>query len=92
MEYIDVLSKLCYYDKRNPDNCSYIALDGRAVNCYCDNCFYGRTDMAEHILKTDEALKAIIESYESMHHDNHPESGSTIGISSLQNAKKQILI
>lgn len=91
METIDILSNLCYYDKRNPDNCSDIQLDGRAQNCYCDNCFYRRTDMAEHILKTNDALTKLIESYENLHHSNFPESGSIIGISSLQDAKKQLL-
>ena len=45
----EVLSSLCYYDPRNPD---YDAENGEKVkDCACDNCFYGRTKLAEHILE-----------------------------------------
>lgn len=52
---LDVYSKLCYYDKRNPDN----IIDEfdedcppQANNkCFCDNCFYGRTKVANTILE-----------------------------------------
>jgi len=53
MIFRKVLENLCYYDKRNPD--------GDFVNtgennkkldpCYCDNCFYGRTELAEEIIR-----------------------------------------
>lgn len=49
MENELILSKLCYYDPRNPD---YDKENGeRKKDCYCDNCFYGRTPLAEYILK-----------------------------------------
>jgi hypothetical protein len=43
---------LCYYDPRNPDGAGnktgqYLKDSGL---CMCDNCFYGRTELAEHIL------------------------------------------
>jgi len=45
---------LCIYDKRNPDYNNiddgyYIVM--KKVDCCCDNCFYGRADLAEIILK-----------------------------------------
>jgi hypothetical protein len=54
----EILQSLCYYDKRNPD-CS---LDDEDIeeyklsikknnSCSCDNCFYGRTKLAEELLK-----------------------------------------
>lgn len=57
--------KLCYYDARNPDNVlsplregeseesSYQeeGIDFAAKGCMCDNCFYGRTDLATQIIK-----------------------------------------
>ena len=55
----EVLTSLCAYDERNPDN----VLDGLEEyemkelypnkNCMCDNCFYGRTKLAEFILEVD---------------------------------------
>ena len=60
----DILKSLCYYDKRNPE-CTSDDEDiqdrndqllkrskklGYKVTCSCDNCFYGRTQLAEHIL------------------------------------------
>lgn len=44
----DIKSNLCCYDKRNPDY-----YDGEVKeNCYCDNCFYGRTILAEELIKS----------------------------------------
>lgn len=66
----EVLSHLCYYDKRNPE-CSMSDEDiedhkssldkkskklGYDKGCSCDNCFYGRTKLAEHILALQEQL------------------------------------
>jgi hypothetical protein len=53
-----ILENLCYYDVRNP-NCT---MDPEEIDdheqkivkekgCYCDNCFYGRTKLAEELLK-----------------------------------------
>jgi len=47
----EILSNLCYYDKRNPE----CTLEEGGVkdnkNCSCDNCFYGLTKLAEELLK-----------------------------------------
>ena len=54
MDIEEVKTRLCYYDSRNPDN---IIMDGHVKNdddCYCDNCFYGRTKLAEYILELIE--------------------------------------
>lgn len=48
MELEDVLENLCVYDNRNPLKFSD---EERKEDCYCDNCFYGRTELAEEILK-----------------------------------------
>lgn len=61
----EIEENLCYYDKRNPNsipeddlaeedgiNINEIAgEDNQIKNCYCDNCFYGRTKLANMILK-----------------------------------------
>ncbi len=57
MKMEKILSNLCYYDKRNPD-CDYPD-DERAKKekCFCDNCFYGRHELANELLKYKKALK-----------------------------------
>ena len=58
-----ILQNLCYYNEMNPD----CVLDGEELKeeqqkiekkkmagltgCACDNCFYGRTRLAEEILR-----------------------------------------
>lgn len=59
MDQQEILSELCYYDKRNPgctsddeaieDHKNRLLRKGKTT-CSCDNCFYGRTKLAEHIL------------------------------------------
>lgn len=60
----EVLQSLCYYDKRNP-NCTAndeeiedhkAKLLGYNTTCSCYNCFYGRTKLAEWILKNNESI------------------------------------
>lgn len=52
----EIYSYLCYYDKRNPD--SYLnemtdqEIEHAQKNCSCDNCFYGRTKLANELLNT----------------------------------------
>lgn len=50
----EIYSNLCYYDKRNP----YYVEDSEtySTKCYCDNCFYGRRELAEEILKLKKQL------------------------------------
>jgi hypothetical protein len=55
----DVKERLCYYDLRNPDGFIdlYDPEEDKEIgnyskkDCSCDNCFYGRTTMAEKLLK-----------------------------------------
>jgi len=58
MEISTVKLYLCSYDKRNPDctaDDEEIEYHKKTVKiddqCFCDNCFYGRTKLAEEILK-----------------------------------------
>ena len=49
-----IYSNLCYYDDRNPyNNNEFIDMEELPLKsgCYCDNCFYGRTKLAEYILE-----------------------------------------
>jgi len=49
MDKETILSKLCYYDPRNPN---YDQENGDKKNpCFCDNCFYSRAPLAEYILE-----------------------------------------
>jgi len=50
----EIFSQLCVYDPRNPDN--YIdeadkQRTDRKEKCYCDNCFYGRDQLALEIIR-----------------------------------------
>ena len=68
MEQNEILESLCYYDKRNPTsnvddedieehNNSLIRKSkklGYIPDCSCDNCFYGRTKLAEYILTLNQ--------------------------------------
>ncbi len=43
------LSKLCYYDRRNPDHDYVEELPKK--HCTCDNCFYGRAKLTEKLIE-----------------------------------------
>ena len=51
----EIKENLCYYDIRNPnatvneEKAKEIAKNN--TDCYCDNCFYRRTELAEELLK-----------------------------------------
>lgn len=55
----EILNNICYYDKRHPDGAhasgcfdeDELEACSNKDTCYCDNCFYGRTKLAEYILK-----------------------------------------
>ena len=58
----EIKEELCYYDTRNPDNVAIYGMTEEEIkeegygehkkeNCSCDNCFYGRTKLAEELLK-----------------------------------------
>ena len=70
MKMKDIASRLCNYDIRNPDGViTYLTEDeikeeGLTTkakdNCACDNCFYGRTVLAEYIIKLKSELNLTI--------------------------------
>jgi len=51
-----LLEELCYYDSRNPNRVILYDENGEEeelespVNCFCDNCFYRRTPIANFAL------------------------------------------
>ncbi len=63
-----ILEKLCYYDSRNPntivnlenlsqEELSYNQVEGEDFankDCSCDNCFYGKTKLANELVKMYE--------------------------------------
>jgi hypothetical protein len=66
----EIKSKLCYYDRRNPDfqiteENGYDKEDVDATgdfsrkDCVCDNCFYGRSKLAEELLLEISKRKKI---------------------------------
>lgn len=66
------LTSLCHYDRRNPDNVlepedegwfpeSGTTGDLGDDKCYCDNCFYGRTAMAEKHLDTRNRVTGLLQ-------------------------------
>lgn len=61
MKDCDVLMSLCIYDSRNP-NWFNFGYDEQEIpeNCSCDNCFYGRHDLALEIIKLRKALNLPI--------------------------------
>jgi len=62
MKIEKIKSSLCYYDSRNPDGCKDedvledVVIDDENP-CYCDNCFKGKTELAEEILKLHREKK-----------------------------------
>lgn len=67
MKESQIASKLCHYDTRNPDGVkSYMSeeeikeegySDKSKDFCSCDNCFYGKTELAEYIIKLKDSIK-----------------------------------
>jgi hypothetical protein len=67
MKNAEIREKLCYYDTRNPVGvrCDMteeeIKTEGYTAapkkQCYCDNCFSGRTELALYILELMAKLK-----------------------------------
>ena len=56
MEREKILECLCIRDKRNPEHKDVFSeledfeIPKPKVDCFCDNCFHGRTELAEYIL------------------------------------------
>jgi len=61
MKMSEIAKELCYYDTRNPDGVKSYMTKEEIIDegytatskhdCCCDNCFYGRTNLALYILK-----------------------------------------
>jgi len=69
MKLEEIKQRLCYYDRRNPDNdLDFLEMDEDEINkaksnCACDNCFYGRDRLANYILtllETNEKLSVSL--------------------------------
>ena len=56
----EILYKLCYYDERHPDYNSAVSRGSSKETCACDNCFYGRTELALEILRLRENTDMIL--------------------------------
>jgi hypothetical protein len=59
MEKEQILTNLCIYDKRHPDYDIGLENDREDV-CYCDNCFYGRHQLANELLKYIVLNKGVL--------------------------------
>ena len=55
MKHQEIYKNLCTYDKRNPYFCEEFSPSPNK-QCFCDNCFYGRTELALYILELQEKL------------------------------------
>ena len=60
MKEEEVLYKLCYYDERHPDYNSEVSRGSSKETCACDNCFYGRTELALEILRSREYADMLL--------------------------------
>ena len=65
MKKEEILTKLCYYDNRNPNNileeCTI-----KPIPCFCDNCHYGRTEMAKYIIELIDMNDELIDALETI--------------------------
>lgn len=58
-----IKEQLCYYDKRHPN---YTKSDKKIYkdnNCYCDNCFRGKHELANELLRVKEDYKILEKKY-----------------------------
>ena len=55
MKLEEIKENLCYYDIRNPeitvDEETAMEIAENSADCHCDNCFSGKTALAEELLK-----------------------------------------
>lgn len=69
----EIYRNLCWYDKRNPSTVFHDLVDvdeceipnPREKGCSCDNCFYGRDQLAVELLK-------LIQQYTNTTNTNTP--------------------
>ena len=77
---MNIFEKLCFYDTRNPDFSikEEYGYDKKEVescgefskkDCACDNCFYGRSKLANIIIESNKLLKASIEYFKNEYGD-----------------------
>jgi hypothetical protein len=61
MNITEVYFNLCWYDPRNPlyVEDSEDPIPPR-VNCFCDNCFYGRDALALEIIRLNDFIRDSI--------------------------------
>ena len=64
-----IRTQLCYYDPRNPNNSlgDYDPEDkpsAGAPGCGCDNCFYGRNQLAVLAIDLQTALEGLVQDWE----------------------------
>lgn len=60
MKLSDLTTNLCAYDDRNPEGQGSPNKPKRyAKQCFCDNCFQGRTPLAEYALILLHKLKSL---------------------------------
>lgn len=68
MELDEVRKNLCYYDERNPER--YEGDDaekgGPEEQCYCDNCFHRRHELAVQILQQAAVLEEADKIFQEM--------------------------
>ncbi len=58
MNESELYSKLCDYDKRSPD---YDSENGdKKTPCYCESCFYGRSELANYCIEIRDLVGRII--------------------------------
>lgn len=55
-----IKEQLCIYDKRNPNYEEYNK-PIKPNECYCDNCFTGRNDLADELLRVKDILTSAVE-------------------------------
>lgn len=54
----EILENLCVYDPKHPFFSKELErVRDTEVDCYCDNCFYGRDKLAREILRLQEKGK-----------------------------------
>jgi len=59
MNLTEIKLNLCIYDNRNP-NCDLEETASIIEDCYCDNCFYGRTKLADQYLELQTVVENLI--------------------------------
>lgn len=61
MNLQEIRDNLCYYDPRNyngaEEETTVKYLEAKKEGCYCDNCFYSRTELAEKLFELLEKGK-----------------------------------